>query len=66
MEERVEFIKLLHIYGKRWIHISESLREQRRTQQQCRSHGQKYLDSLMHLNQMAVASRVTRKELRPE
>lgn len=38
-DEKVEFVKLLHTYGKRWISISENLSRQNRDQQQCRSHG---------------------------
>lgn len=52
-EEKVEFVKLLHTYGKRWINISENLSRQNRDQQQCRSHGQKYLQSLAKLKQAA-------------
>jgi hypothetical protein len=43
---------LLHRYGKRWIYISQNLRDQTRSQQQCRSHGQKYLESLKRLKKI--------------
>ena len=45
--ECAEFIKRLHEYGKRWIIISGVLKN--RDQLQCRSHGQKYMQSLRDL-----------------
>ena len=54
LEERVEFVKLLHQNGKKWILISQNLGDKKRSQQQCRSHGQKYLESLKRLLKLST------------
>jgi hypothetical protein len=43
LPEKVEFVRLLHKHGKKWILISKELPRSKagdeRNQQQCRSHG---------------------------
>eukprot|EP00347_Sterkiella_histriomuscorum_P017789 403347987 len=60
-KECVDFIKLMHLHGKRWIVLSQHL--QGRNQLQCRSHGQKYLKA--HRELLTICENMVDKNIMP-